>query len=555
MIFLRLLLPVLLLTTSCNHWSTENADKETYRILSEKEFAQFSTNSQFSIDTAYSKRKPEEIVQDEIMADRDRTDTLLIDLDKSLNLAIKNSRNYQQEKENLYLSALTLSDTRHGYKALISHEASSEHKSTDDNDTKSITSSNSLSLSKLFLSGASLSITLLNDLLTFHKGAGDRSATSTLSVSILKPLLRGAGKKIAGESLKQEERNVIYQIRTFSRYQKTFAVDVTSQYYRLVQRKQTIRNEYNNYLNLKKALARSEALAKDRLPEFQVDQTRQNLLRAESRYIVALEAYMKELERFKITLGIPISTKISLDEKSLDQLILKGMDPIEIKGPQVYTIALQNRMDMQNEIDKFDDAKRQIKIAKNDLKANIDIFANASLKSNGTTDWDSFSSRNWESGYGLKIKLPLDKLKERNNLRREHIDFERQIRSLSLKLDEIKRDLRQRIRRIEQSLTNYHIQKNSVNLAKRRVESATLLVLAGRAETRDLLDAQNALVVAQNALTRNAVDYNLAKLELLRDIGKLELKDGKIVETYSFKTLKERKELISPADFFKNKGL
>jgi hypothetical protein len=55
------------------------------------------------------------------------------------------------------------------------------------------------------------------------------------------------------------------------------------------------------------------------------------------------------------------------------------------------------------------------------------------------------------------------------------------------------------------------------------VESANLLLEAGRAETRDLLDAQNALVRARNDLTQVLVDYHLARLRLLRDLGAIEL--------------------------------
>jgi outer membrane protein TolC len=46
---------------------------------------------------------------------------------------------------------------------------------------------------------------------------------------------------------------------------------------------------------------------------------------------------------------------------------------------------------------------------------------------------------------------------------------------------------------------------------------------AGRVEIRDLLEAQEDLLSAQNALTGAAVDYRLAELELQRDLDVLEV--------------------------------
>jgi outer membrane protein TolC len=46
---------------------------------------------------------------------------------------------------------------------------------------------------------------------------------------------------------------------------------------------------------------------------------------------------------------------------------------------------------------------------------------------------------------------------------------------------------------------------------------------AGRAEIRDLLEAQEALISAQNALTAALVTYRVGELALQRDLGLLEV--------------------------------
>ena len=80
---------------------------------------------------------------------------------------------------------------------------------------------------------------------------------------------------------------------------------------------------------------------------------------------------------------------------------------------------------------------------------------------------------------------------------------------------------------------------------------------AGRAETRDLLEAQNAQVSARNALTNNLVDYHLARLQLLRDIGMLDLRDGTIVELIKLEGKANgapaADKLLSPKELFGEK--
>ena len=77
------------------------------------------------------------------------------------------------------------------------------------------------------------------------------------------------------------------------------------------------------------------------------------------------------------------------------------------------------------------------------------------------------------------------------------------------------------------------IQAKSVTVARRRVESTTLFLQAGRAEIRDVLEAQEALVSAQNALTASLVDYRVAELELQRDLGVLEVDDQGLWHEYT----------------------
>ena len=122
----------------------------------------------------------------------------------------------------------------------------------------------------------------------------------------------------------------------------------------------------------------------------------------------------------------------------------------------------------------------------------------------------------------MELNLPIDRLRERNNYRATLISFESQLRNLALTLDTLKDAIERGLRTLEQRRQTYEIQQGALAVANRRVLAATQLIEAGRAEVRDLVEAQDAQIAAQNAVTQAIVSYQDAMLRLLLDIGILE---------------------------------
>lgn len=499
----------------------KSADKEVYKILQSKQQKVFGETNAFTIETRYSDRQPEEIESKEIIEDRLVGGKSLVPLADALRIAIESNRQYQLRKETLYLSGLTLTRERYNFRPQFFANTALTGNRLPNGD-KSTSLGTRAGVDQLLKSGGSLGLTLANDLLRFYTGDPRKSAVSTVSVNLVQPLLRGAGARIAAENLTQAERNVVYEIRSFSHFQNTFALDIVSTYLRLLQQQDTVRNEYNNYNSLVDIRKRTEDLAVDRLPPFQADQARQEELRARSRYILAVERYQNSLDAFKITLGLPVGHDIRLDDKALKDVEQSGLLPIVIEESEGFQLALDHRLDLLNEIDTFEDSKRKIVVAANRLKPELNLFADASLQSERPTDYAKFDLNDYRASAGVQLNLPIDRLLERNTYRSALISFERQLRTLALFLDNVRNDIREGLRSLEQAGQNYEIQKNARQLADRRVENFDLLLQAGRAEARDVLDAQNARLQAYNAVTQALVEYHLTRLRLLLDMGLLE---------------------------------
>ena len=497
------------------------ADKEVYRIVTEKQKAALGRTNAFTIDTRYSKRPPKDISSAELIQERLLGARRKLTLSETLQLATEGNRGYQTRKEQLYLTALTLTQARYEFSPKFGAGATATG-TRDSAGQNSGRVRSQVTADQLLKSGASLGLTIANDILRYYTGNPRSAATTLMSVNLLQPLLRGAGYKIVAENLTQAERNAIYEVRSFSQFQHTFAVDTVTAYFRLLQQKDTVRNEYNNYKNLVIARERAEALSVDRGSAFETDQARQQELTSKSRYILAVEAYKNRLDQFKISLGLSLDTDLGLDDSTLDELTQVGLLPVPLTSKEGYDLAVQHRLDLLNEIDRFEDAKRKIVVAADQLKASLNIFANASIGSEGPTDYTKFDWNKYRADAGVQLNLPLDRLRERNGYRATLISFERQIRSLGQSLDDTRNAINQDLRTMDQARQNYEIQKSSSELASRRVESATLLLQAGRAQIRDLLEAQNAQIQARNAVTQALVDYHLARLTLMIDVGLLD---------------------------------
>jgi outer membrane protein TolC len=128
---------------------------------------------------------------------------------------------------------------------------------------------------------------------------------------------------------------------------------------------------------------------------------------------------------------------------------------------------------------------------------------------------------------GLEADLPLDRKAERNAYREALIVLQQQQREYENDAANVKLDVRQAYRLLEEARDRYETQKKSLDLAKNRVESTSLLWETRRARTRDLLESQDALLRAENDVTSALVDYTIVKLNFFRDVGILQVRpDG-----------------------------
>ncbi len=504
----------------------KKADEQVYSIIDYKTKGTLGTTNAFTIDTDYSSREPEEIPPSELIDERAASsENRKINIPEALSRAIENNRSYQSRKERLYLSALALTGRRFDFEKQAFGRLNAGGDRESDKDLRLDSNGNQLGFSQLLTTGGTVSATLANDMVRYFTGDPRRSITTVASLNFMQPLLRGAGRAIVGENLTQAERNVIYEIREFGLFQQTFAVGIITQYVRLLQQQDQVRNAYRNYLRRKETS--DEATFKVEqgvMQRFQADQALQQQLNAKSGYIRAVQQYQDRLDEFKKQLNIPLGVHLVLNPSIFQELKQVGLQLVEIDAVDAYHSAVENKLDILNAIDQFEDRKRKIKVAANALQADLKFVSDVSLQNDGA-DYTDFDPGDFKASAGLQLDLPFNRRSERNTYRTTLINFQSELRSLTITLDDARDAVREGLRSLQQLRRDYEIQKKALELALERTddEIMQLLIETGKARIRDKLEAQDALLDAQNAVTRVVVDYFDARLKFLIDLGVLKM--------------------------------
>jgi outer membrane protein TolC len=296
-------------------------------------------------------------------------------------------------------------------------------------------------------------------------------------------------------------------------------VDIVNAYFSLLTQKDIVRNNYRNYLSRVETTKYLAARAVDRERKNSVDDAQTAELGARRSYIDSLAAYLTALDAFKLRLGLPLSEQLYLEDADLKQLMAAGLLTVDIDPKAAYSLCVEKQMEVLNAIDQFEDSKRKVRVAADQLRAELNLFANASLASEAPTDYTDFDPKKVRYTAGVSLNLPVDRLAERNNYRATLVAFESQLRSLGLTLDNFKDKLERGLRTVEQTRLNHFNALEQLKVAERRVENNSMLLEAGRATIRDVREAQDGLIDAQNNLTTTYADYLSARLGLLLNLG------------------------------------
>ncbi len=164
----------------------------------------------------------------------DERGVLVLDLNNSVRMALLHSPVYQQNLEELYLSALDVSSERFllDSQFFAGWQSSAERRGTrlnpPDGSTLISTGPRGVQMRKMYATGADLVVGFANSLTWQLAGPDNYASTSLLNFSLIQPLLRQGGRDVVLERLTLAERTLLSNVRAFERYRRGFYVDIAT---------------------------------------------------------------------------------------------------------------------------------------------------------------------------------------------------------------------------------------------------------------------------------------------------------------------------------------
>ena len=168
----------------------------------------------------------------------DEDGVLVLNAETAVRLALLHSPDYQEQVEELYLSALDVSTERFQFDTQVFGGADAFF--TGEGTRRSGTGrlgrtfelgadslgQRDLSVERAFTTGASLVAGLANNIV-WDLTTGTQEATTVLDFALVQPLLRGAGRDLILERLTRAERALLANVRGFERFRRSFYLNIT----------------------------------------------------------------------------------------------------------------------------------------------------------------------------------------------------------------------------------------------------------------------------------------------------------------------------------------
>ncbi|MEY2600450.1 MAG: hypothetical protein RLZZ142_2709 [Verrucomicrobiota bacterium] len=315
----------------------------------------------------------------------------VLDLKGAIRMALVNSRDFQREKEDLYLSALDVTFERFQFSPRLAlgsggrAEADGKYRfgvpasASAAQDQKRYNVLTDGSVRWLNAEGGELLAGFANSFVwNFSDQKSTAASSSILNFSLIQPLLRNAGRAQFLERLTQAERSLLANVRQMEQFQNGFYVRIAcgrnsgegpsrgniigssglgllsggpsgrtgapraDGYLGVLEDDQRLRNLESNVARLRESFDQlSAAFDAGRISSrLQVDQARQALFNAQSNLLSAKAAYETRLDSYKIELGLPPTVHLTVQDPLLDRLRLSDPSATSIDAQIASLLAV-----------------------------------------------------------------------------------------------------------------------------------------------------------------------------------------------------------------------
>lgn len=386
------------------------------------------------------------------------------------------------------------------------------------NDTNS--SNTTLASTWKLRSGATVSASVGRSVVRSPSGIDAQTQTSTSttqSIGLTQPLLRGAGVEVATLNERQADLSARGARRDFTQSIADLVFDTVSAYFALEQARRNVDLARETIARLAKVRAVNEAqLAAGRIPRTTLLQN--DVDEAQAKFSLAQSEQAETVARRTLLRLIahdaqePDRTELVLHDSFVDQA--DGPLPLEAK---VISIALEWRSDVRSARSTLAAARLSLISARDASRDQLDVYAKID-RQRSTSSLSSQATTNVPA-VGISFSITLDK----TTLRAAVDSASVSVTKAELALAETERnaisETRDAVKAIDFAQTQYRLSQRTAELAAQRLDDEIEKARAGRSSATELTQAQDSLRDARSQELQARYAIFTARLELQRATG------------------------------------
>jgi outer membrane protein TolC len=343
--------------------------------------------------------------------------------------------------------------------------------------------------------------------------------TTDLRLLLSQPLLRGVGPNATYFELRNARRAVQGQERSLMLARQRTAVEVAAAYYGVIAQRQLLDVA-------RQSLERTEALLKSSEARLEVglasklDVFRAELQAAQARdaMVRAQSALATALERFRGLLALPPGDPVEPEAVELPDTA-DVFEPVDV----LVRRALDARLELQESRDLVDDARRSASLAKQNLLPQFDLNVGVTQLGFGSSFGTAWRAGDRQVNVFLSASIPLPQASQRATRAVADLEVGSRQRGVHQRELDVEQEVRQALRELEQIQKSVELQRKAVEVADQQRRLAVLRYQRGLGSNFDVVDAESNLVTARSALVQLLSSYAVARLDLKRTTGTLDV--------------------------------
>jgi outer membrane protein TolC len=346
--------------------------------------------------------------------------------------------------------------------------------------------------------------------------SGSQSGKSSLTLSVIQPLLKGGGLEANMVPVRQARLQEHYNRLRLKTTVTDTVTDIVRAYHQFIQAGQQI------------TLART-ALKRAR----DLEVTNQALIRAGRMAAVELVQAQATVVNQELAL---LNTESAFDAARLRLLSLLALDlhssivpgdtltaePIRVDAEKARTLAFDNRPDYLSQLIVIEAGRLGLTLAKNQRLWDLALTAGVNVPGDGRTGrraTGNLPQTKTDLRTGLQLTVPLNDL----SIEQREVQATIDLRQSEVLLEQVRMTVEQQvrdgIRAVDASWRQYKLSQQASSLAAKTLEAETTKLRAGRSSNFQVVTFQDQLRFAENAALTALVGYLDALVTLDQQLG------------------------------------